>query len=195
MAGIAMQEGKSGFFPGQLLIATPSITESCFAKSVIYLCSHQRGGAMGLIINQPSEDARIFDIYQQLQFDDYPHSREIPVHHGGPVEQARGFVLHTADVQVEGSILSPDGNLAVTANVNLLQAIASGKGPRQALLMLGYAGWSAGQLEAEMEQGGWIVAPASPSLIFDMDNEMKWMLAGAALGVDMNRVSTMVGHA
>ena len=179
---------------GHLLIATPLVQDSYFARSVIYLCSHNDEGAMGMIVNNPVENVDMQDILEQLEIDSQIKLRDFPIHFGGPVEANRGFVVHSSDYTTQGSMIEKNG-VVVTANVSILQALAQGKGPDQGMLVLGYAGWSAGQLESEIESGSWIVVPASRKLVFDTDNEIKWNVAIATLGFDMGNYSTTVGHA
>ncbi|MDE3060201.1 MAG: YqgE/AlgH family protein [Pseudomonadota bacterium] len=186
--------GQDGSLVGQLLIATPAIQESCFARSVIYMCAHNEAGAMGIIINSPIENLNIDEIFKQLHIAEQPAARPLPVHFGGPVESNRGFVLHSADYAGGDSIVRKDG-IAVTANVSILHELAQGKGPAQGMLVLGYAGWSAGQLESEIESGSWLTVPANARLVFGTDNEAKWNLAVSTLGIDMGHFSTVVGHA
>ena len=190
----AFPKEKLGSLAGQLLIATPVVSESCFARSVIYMCAHNEEGAMGIIINYPVESIGIKEIFDQLDIDSEAKIRKFPIHFGGPVESNRGFVVHSADYAVAESLIQKDG-IAVTASVSVLQELAMGKGPAQGMLVLGYAGWSPGQLEAEIENGSWIVVPASKQLVFDTDNETKWNVAVSTLGFDMGHFSTVVGHA
>ncbi len=184
---------RTGSLAGKFLVASPSLQESCFTRSVIYMCSHNESGAMGVIVNYPVENVGIDDIMEQLNMESTA-GRNLPVHFGGPVESNRGFIIHSADFSANGAICQHDG-VTVTSNAEVLQAIAKGDGPKHGLLALGYAGWTAGQLEAEMENGGWIIVSATKQLLFDTDNEMKWGLAIASLGFDVGNFSNLVGHA
>ena len=121
-------------------------------------------------------------------------SAQLPIHFGGPVESNRGFVLHSDEYASNESLIRQDG-IAVTASVSILKELAQGNGPAQGMLVLGYAGWSPGQLESEIETGSWIVVPASKKLVFETDNETKWAVAVSSLGFDMGHYSTVVGHA
>jgi putative transcriptional regulator len=183
----------AGSLVGKFLVATPSLQESCFNRAVIYVCSHNEAGAMGLIVNYPVENVGVDDIMEQLNIIN-TSSWRLPIHFGGPVESNRGFVIHSDEFIANGTIYQQDG-MAVTSNADVLQAMAEGRGPKQGLLALGYAGWSAGQLEAEMESGSWIVVLATKQLLFDTENEMKWGLAIASLGFDVGNFSSAVGHA
>lgn len=188
-------DGNSeGSLKGRLLVATPVIQESCFAKSVVYVCAHNEAGAMGVIINYPVENLAIADIFEQLEIEPTAHTRQLPVHFGGPVDSNRGFVLHSDDYKAEGSIVGENG-IVLTSNMSILRDVAQGAGPQEGLLTLGYAGWGAGQLETEIEQGSWIAAPANRKLVFETDNDLKWHLSAASLGVDLTRLSSIVGHA
>ena len=149
---------------------------------------------MGIIINTPIDTVDIGEIFDQLNIASRDQSRSLPIHFGGPVEGHRGFILHTNDTETEGNLIVRDG-IAVSASVGVLQQLAEGRGPRQGMLVLGYAGWAAGQLESEIESGSWISVPASAKLVFDTDNETKWMVALSSLGIDMGHFSTVVGHA
>lgn len=186
--------GGKGLLAGHLLVATPQIQESCFARSVIYMCAHNTTGAMGVIINHDIDGLAIADVFAQLDIACAGRSIQFPVHFGGPVEANRGFVLHSTDYASEESLVESEG-IAVTASMSVLEEIARGRGPRQGMLILGYAGWSPGQLESEMESGSWIVAPATPQLVFASDNDVKWHLAMGGLGIDIGHLSSDIGHA
>jgi putative transcriptional regulator len=189
------ENDNSGTLAGHLLIATPVVRDSCFARSVIYLCAHNESGAMGIIINYPVENVHLQDILEQLEIEHQSlKSRKFPIHFGGPVEANRGFVLHSTDYKTEGSLIAKDG-IAVTSNIAVLQDLAAGKGPSQGMLVLGYAGWAPGQLESEIEAGSWITVSANKKIVFDTHNETKWNTAISSLGIDMGHFSTDVGHA
>lgn len=185
---------QRGYLAGQLLVATPVIDSGCFQKSVIYVFAHGADGAMGLIINQPLELVNYSALLEGMNLPKDAEAREIPVFFGGPVERSRGFVIHSTDYYRDFS-LARSGELAVTASSAILGDIVSGKGPRKAALIVGYAGWNAGQLEAEIEQNSWISVPASEALMFGTDNDLKWATASKSLGIDMAFFSTTVGHA
>lgn len=178
---------------GKFLVATPTLQESCFTRAVIYMCSYNEAGAMGVIVNYPIDNVRIDDIMEQLNIET-PYSHGTQVHFGGPVESNRGFIIHSDEFSANGAICKHDG-ITVTSNADVLQAIAGGGGPKHSMLALGYAGWAAGQLEAEMESGSWIVVSATKQLLFDTDNEAKWSLAISSLGFDVGNFSASVGHA
>jgi putative transcriptional regulator len=185
---------STGYLEGQLLIATPQLTGSCFEKSVIYLCAHNEDGAMGIIVNQPMEAVKTKDVFSQLNIHLNQQASEIKVFFGGPVESARGFVLHTADYTLNDTLMLGD-DMALTCTIEILKDIAAGRGPKDAMLALGYAGWSAGQLESELETNSWLVSPASHELIFQTTDDEKWQTAAALGGVDIFKLSGDVGHA
>src|SRR5215471_15753430 len=141
---------------GQLLVAMPQMQDPRFARSVIYLCAHSDdAGAMGLVINKLLGSLTMGELFAQLDIEPSGTIRSRPVHFGGPVEAARGFVLHSADYNEEATVVV-DGNIAVTATLEILRAIGQGRGPRQSLFALGYAGWAPGQLDAEIQANGWL---------------------------------------
>jgi putative transcriptional regulator len=185
---------KHGYLFGQLLIATPVIDSGPFQKSVIYIFNHSTDGAMGLIINQPLELANYGALLEGMNIPKDNPARHIPVYFGGPVERSRGFVIHSTDYFRDFS-LARSADLAVTASSVILSDIVEGRGPKHAALIVGYAGWSAGQLEAEIEANSWISVPATEKLMFDTENELKWATASKSLGIDMAFFSTTVGHA
>lgn len=179
---------------GQLLIAMPSMQDPLFAGSVVCLCAHSPGGAMGLIVNKPIERLSFEALLKQVNVAPVPPARQIRLLAGGPVEESRGFVLHSGEWQAEGS-LAVQGGYGLTASVDILKAIAGGGGPRRCVLALGYAGWEAGQLEAEIAQNSWLSVEADEELIFDEDAPTKWRRALAKLRVDPLLLSGAAGHA
>src|SRR5262249_32036778 len=153
------------------------------AQSVIYICAHTPEGAMGIVVNRPLAAPTFADLLKQLEVAPLPPARTIRLCHGGPVDNARGFVLHTSDWTGDGS-LRVDHTLALTPSLDVLKAIAGGGGPQQGLLALGYAGWGPGQLDNEMQQNAWLSAPVDLDVIFDKDHETKWRRALATLHID-----------
>jgi putative transcriptional regulator len=182
------------FLTGQLLIAMPAMADPRFAQSVIYLCAHTPEGAMGLVLNRPLESPGFDDLLRQLDVAPLPPARRIGLCAGGPVDNARGFVLHTADWTGEGSLCVDDG-LALTASLDVLKAIAEGGGPREGLLALGYAGWGPGQLDAEIQQNAWLSVPADETIVFDNGHDTKWRRALGKLNIDPLLLSGTAGHA
>jgi putative transcriptional regulator len=186
--------GADGYLAGHLLVATPLINTGCFQKSVVYVFNHNAEGAMGLIVNQPLELVNYTALVDGMDLPKEAAMRDIPVYFGGPMDRSRGFVIHSTDYVREFS-LSRTHELAVTASSTILADISTGKGPKQAALVVGYAGWTAGQLEQEIEQNSWISVPASANLIFNTENDVKWVSASESLGINMAFFSTTVGHA
>ncbi|WP_421981647.1 YqgE/AlgH family protein [Roseibium sp.] len=187
---------------GQFLIAMPSMADSRFEHSVIYLCSHSDQGAMGLVVNQIARHLSLEELLIQLDIVNDESSIRLPdsvrdmnVHKGGPVEVERGFVLHSDDFMLNQSTLTIDNGICLTATLEILRALAQGDGPEQAILALGYAGWAPGQLENEIQANGWLTAPADPEILFDTDFDAKWHRALGSMGVDPAMLYTDAGHA
>jgi putative transcriptional regulator len=188
------------FLDDQFLIAMPGMMDERFARSVVYMCAHSEDGAMGLIINQV-QAMRFPDLLVQLGIMNEQEAIRLPqktrdfvVRNGGPVDRSRGFVLHSDDVTVESSMPVAE-ELCLTATIDILRAISTGKGPRHAIMALGYACWSAGQLESEIAANGWLTCPATSDLIFDTDIERKYDRILASIGVDLTHLSVAAGHA
>ncbi len=177
------------------LIAMPGLADPNFARTVTYLCAHDEGGAMGLVVNRPL-DMRLGELLDSLGLEARtPGVRDLPVVQGGPVLPERGFVLHRPAGEWEAVLEVPGTDIAVATSRDVLQALAEGKGPSQALIALGYAGWGAGQLEQELQENAWLSGPAPPELIFEEPFEHRWEAAARALGVDLDRLSGQAGHA
>jgi len=187
--------GKNGdeYLTGRLLVAMPGLEDPNFAKTVVYICAHSEEGAMGLVINRPMEALTFPEMLDQLNIPHGGDSDSIQVQFGGPVEAGRGFVLHTSDYLQE-STLPIDEQVSLTATIDILKAIAEGRGPDHCLLTLGYAGWSPGQLDDEMLANGWLTVEPDENLIFDPDLEHKWDKAIEKLGIDLTLLSTDAGH-
>jgi putative transcriptional regulator len=183
-----------GWLTGQLLVAMPSMQDPRFARSVICLCAHSGDGAMGIVLNKPLDRLSFDDLLAQLKLDPVPPQRRIRLMSGGPVENGRGFVLHTADWETEGSLQVQPG-IALTASVDILKAIAGGGGPREGFLALGYAGWGPGQLQNEIQQNAWLSVPADETLLFGAEPTKLWTQALAKLHVDPALLSGAAGHA
>lgn len=190
----ADEPANPAFLTGQLLIAMPTMADPRFAQSVIYLCAHTAEGAMGLVLNRPIQRPSFDDLLRQLEVAPVPPARRIRLCQGGPMDNARGFVLHTADWTGEGS-LRVNNALALTASLDVLKAIAEGGGPREGILALGYAGWGPGQLDAEIQQNAWLSVPANETIVFDGDNDTKWRRAFGTLNIDPLLLSDAAGHA
>jgi putative transcriptional regulator len=183
-----------GFLTGQLLIAMPAMADPRFQQSVIYVCAHTADGAMGLVLNRPIVKPTFDDLLAQLKLEPLPPVRQITLCAGGPVENARGFVLHTTDWTGVGS-LKVDNRMALTASLDVLRVIAEGGGPRECVLALGYAGWGPGQLDQEIQQNSWLSVTPDETLLFDGEHDTKWRRAFAKLHVDPLLLSDTAGHA
>jgi putative transcriptional regulator len=194
---------RAGFLDGQILIAMPGMEDTRFARSVVFMCAHSDEGAMGIILNQIAPKLSFAELLSQL--DIAPPSTDsaeveqiaqrIRVHHGGPVETGRGFVLHSRDYFLENATLPISDAVALTTTLEILKAIAEGKGPQRALLALGYAGWAPGQLEKEIHANGWLNCTADAALVFDPELDTKYDRAMRKLGVDLAKLSSVAGHA
>ena len=158
---------------GKLLVATPEMGDPRFAESVIYVVKHNSEGAFGLVINRPIAKGPVGDLLKGFGVESKDAKGEIIIHYGGPVSQNQGFLLHSDDVLLEDSTKVKDG-IAMTSDTKLIEAIAHGKGPRQYLFMLGYAGWAPGQLEGEIHAAAWFVVSSDKSLVFGQEAEKKW---------------------
>ncbi|MBV8755563.1 MAG: YqgE/AlgH family protein [Hyphomicrobiales bacterium] len=191
-----------GYLDGQMLIAMPTMRDERFARSVIYVCAHSSEGAMGIVVNQPAPNVRFSELLVQLEVIPAaeliqlpPRAGVIKVLKGGPVETGRGFVLHSADFYIENSTLPIDEGICLTATLDILKAIARGKGPQSAVLALGYAGWAPGQLEGEIQENGWLHCAADPELIFGSDIDGKYSKALRKIGIEPGKLSSQSGHA
>jgi putative transcriptional regulator len=179
---------------GQVLIAMPALDDPEFDHSVVYLCAHGEDGAMGLIVNRPLPQPTFPNLLRQLNIGETPPVREISLCKGGPVENARGFVLHSADWTGDDSLRVND-DVALTASLDVLKAIADGGGPNRGILALGYANWGPGQLDREMRENAWLHAPADADLLFGHDNGSKWSRAMAKINIQPGRLSSLSGSA
>jgi putative transcriptional regulator len=180
---------------GQLLVAMPQMLDERFARSVVYICAHSdEAGAMGLVVNKLLGSLTLGELFTQLEIASSGPVKSRPVHFGGPVDAGRGFVLHTTDYNEDGTLVVNE-NIALTATLDILRAIAQGRGPRESLFALGYAGWGPGQLDAEIQANGWLSVAADNAIVFDLNHEGKWRRALGKLGIDLTMLSTDAGHA
>ncbi len=178
----------------QLLIAMPALRDPTFARGVAFLCQHGEDGAMGLMINRLSE-YRLGDVLAQMNMhSEIPDVIEAPVLIGGPVQPERGFVLHSPGGRWESSFRISD-HISVTTSRDILVAIAAGSGPRQAVVALGYSGWSPGQLEQELCDNHWLTAPAVERVLFDTPLDERWEAAAGLVGVNLIQLTHYAGHA
>ncbi len=191
-----MNEGIN--FTNQFLIAMPGTGCDTFAGAVIYMCEHTERGALGLVINKPS-DIKLKNLFDKVELTlDRADLAEVPVYLGGPVQTERGFVLHEPvgdDSARYTSSLQVPGGLEMTTSKDVLQALSNGAGPKKILVTLGYSGWGAGQLEDEMGRNGWINVDAEPTIIFDTPIEQRYDRALSLLGIQAGMLSSEAGHA
>ena len=183
------------YLGGKLLIASPSIGDPRFDRTVILMCDHSEDHAMGIVLNKPVEGLRLPSLLEQLGIEGEVSAPDRAVLVGGPVERDRGFVLHSTDFASDDSTLPISDTIGLTATKDALEAIASPKPPRRSLLALGYSGWGAGQLEEELAHNAWFVADLDEDLIFAESAETKWERALDLLGVDLERLSSLSGNA
>ena len=184
----------------QLLIAMPGMLDDQFAGTVVYVCEHNSQGAMGLVVNRPT-NIDLKDLFEriELKLEIAPLTKQ-PVYLGGPVQTERGFVLHPqADDIRYNSTLTIPGGLAMTTSKDVLEAVSVGQGPEQFLMTLGYAGWSAGQLEDEISQNGWLNVTTNiddlKKIIFETPFDRRYEKVMGIIGVDPSHLSGDVGHA
>ena len=179
-------------FKNHFLIAMPGLADSSFSQSVTYICEHHHNGAMGIIINQAVSMTRA-ELFHHLQLNNN-YKDDSPLLAGGPVQKERGFVLHTGKKTWE-STLAISEEISITGSKDILTDIANHQGPEDVLIALGYAGWDAGQLEAEIAANSWLTVPAKKATIFDVPIEDRWRAAAQQLGIDVNLLSAQAGHA
>jgi len=176
------------------LIAMPALADSFFHRSVVYVCEHDEQGAMGLIINRPTH-VMLTELLSHLEIDNTEiEPRTTPVLFGGPVQKGQGMVIHNSDTPWKTSLqLSP--KLFLTTSTDILETIGSERGPKNAIVTLGYSGWDAGQLEQEIAENSWLTVAADDDILFHTAAEDRWHAAAKLLGVDINLMSNTVGHA
>jgi len=185
---------ESGYLTNQLLIAMPAMGDPNFAQTVALVCDHSSRGALGLIVNKPLP-MRMGEIFEQLEIELATGPlRERRVLRGGPMQTDRGFVVHRAGGEWDSTLKVSD-IIHVTTSRDILAAMALGKGPEEAVVALGYAGWDGGQLEDEIRANAWLSAPVDPGLIFELPFESRWLAAGRLLGVELSRISPISGNA
>jgi putative transcriptional regulator len=194
--------GPAGALEGGILIAMPGMADPRFQRSVIYLCTHDDNGAMGLVVNQPRGAMTFRNLAVQLDLMEPEDAIRLPerishapILRGGPVEPSRGFVLHSDDFLVDDSTRRMSQGICLTATLDILKAIMKDQGPTDSIVALGYAGWSGGQLERELQENAWLHAPCDPKLLFSGGFESKYDRALRLLGIDPAMLSGEVGHA
>ena len=177
------------------LIAMPDMADPNFAETLTLICEHNEDGALGFVVNRPT-DIPVSELFEQqnIRFDPDFKAASKPLHFGGPVHIEQGFVLHSGESNWETTLaVSPD--FKVTASRDIISAVAEGKGPDKAIFLLGYAGWGPGQLEEEISANAWLTTEADPGIVFDIPSEKRWEAAAAKLGIDLNLINTDAGHA
>jgi putative transcriptional regulator len=188
-------KGGDGFLLGKLLVALPGMPDRRFEKSVIFMCAHSEEGAMGLIVNKPFEGLSFRELVERLDVRVTANALEAPILFGGPVGSGQGFVLHTSEFGNGEATMPITSEISLTATIDILRAIAEGRGPEKALFALGYAGWGPGQIEAELASNGWIHCDAKKAILFDLECGDKWRAALATLGADISGLSAEAGRA
>jgi putative transcriptional regulator len=189
-----------GFLNDHFLVAMPGMSDTRFAKAVVYICAHSDEGAMGFIINQrqqmifPDLLVQVGLVSEEDAIKLPDATREFTIRDGGPVDRARGFVIHSDDYMVSSSLPVTE-DICLTATVDILRAISGGKGPAKALMTLGYSGWAPGQLEQEITMNGWLTCPASKAVLFESDIARIYDRALGTIGVDPSRLILEAGHA
>ncbi|MBL9011267.1 MAG: YqgE/AlgH family protein [Alphaproteobacteria bacterium] len=188
--------GGDGFLNGRLLIAMPTMTDPHFAKAVVLVCHHTPETAMGLVLNRAIAGVSFASILKQLKVKRPTGAAPaLTVHAGGPVQASRGFVLHSDDYRADDATLQVAPGIALTATMDVLKALGREGGPARAFFALGYAGWGAGQLEAELQENAWLIGEPDEAIIFGAEPDAKWMQALARIGVDPAMLSDAQGHA
>jgi putative transcriptional regulator len=187
-----MAEGD--YLSNQLLIAMPGMADPNFFQTVTLICEHNADGALGIIINRPLP-MTLDEVFTQLALNNHDSGLgERIVLKGGPVQTDRGFVVHRAGGTWDSTLKVSD-DIHVTTSRDVLAALASGAGPKDAFVALGYAGWQAGQLEEEIRANAWLNVPASDAIVFSLPFEDRWHAAGRLLGIELNRLGSAAGHA
>lgn len=184
---------ETTYLTNHFLIAMPNLADPNFFHTVTYICMHNEEGAMGIVINRPME-VDLGEILEQMNIEaEDPRANHLPIFDGGPVQRERGFVIHQPNRQWD-AMININKNLAVATSRDIISAIATGTGPQQVLIALGYAGWGAGQLEQELVDNVWLSVPADHQIIFQTPPEQRWRAAAACMGIDLTLLSTEAGH-
>jgi putative transcriptional regulator len=188
-------KGGSSCLAGKLLVAMPNMDDDSFKNATIFLCAHDEKGAMGLIVNDKMPNIDFEQLLLKLKIEHGDHkSIKIPVLRGGPLDSSRGFVLHSKDFNRKDTI-NVDERCSVTGTMDALKAIADGSGPNEAIFMLGYSSWDAGQLEEELRDNSWIIVDADKDIIFNTTPDKVWRKAMSKIGVNPDMISSVTGNA
>ncbi|MDO9104983.1 MAG: YqgE/AlgH family protein [Methylovulum sp.] len=184
---------EATYLNNQFIIAMPSLADPVFSHTVTFLCQHNKDGALGIVINKPV-DMKLGEIFAQMKIPVTSlAAAEAPVFSGGPVQQERGFVLHTPSGEWNATLAVSD-TISLTTSRDVLEAIAVGEGPEHYLVALGYAGWGEGQLEKEMIENAWLTTPYGSQVLFDTPINQRWSAAAGQIGIDINKLTTLAGH-
>ena len=189
-----MKTLSPSYLKHQFLIAMPHMADPNFAQTLTYIVEHTANGAMGLVVNRPQE-LNLADILEQLRPDTEPPASclRVPIYGGGPVQTDRGFVLHSSECSYQATVEL--GGLSLSTSQDVLFAIADGQGPKKSLITLGYAGWEAGQLEAELADNAWLNCPFDPEILFATASDLRLDAAAASLGINLSLLTSQAGHA
>ncbi len=189
-----MTNDQGKYLTGKFLVSMPQWTDDCFARAVVYICSHDKDGAMGFVINKKLKDFSFSDLAVKMPMDTPVSLENMFLYQGGPVEKIRGFVLHSADYFKPGTF-KVDDHIAISSSLEVLTDIAYGVGPKNNLIALGYSGWQAHQLEQELMQNRWLITPADENIIFNTPDDLKWERAMDESGIDLTRYIPTTGFA
>jgi putative transcriptional regulator len=184
---------QATYLTNQFIIAMPNLADPNFSHTVAFLCQHNQDGALGIVINRPT-DMKLGEIFKQMDIKvTAPATAQIPVFAGGPVQQDRGFVVHTSGGDWHATMAVSE-TISLTTSRDVLEAIAAGEGPEQYLIALGYAGWGAGQLEKEIMDNSWLNTPYGKQVLFDTPVNLRWSAAAELIGIDINQLTAPAGH-
>jgi putative transcriptional regulator len=185
---------ETHYLDNQFIIAMPTLTDNTFSRTAIYLCQHNADGALGIVINRKS-DMKLKEIFMQMDISiSSLTAADAPVYVGGPIQQERGFVLHTTDKK--WAITLPiSETMSLTTSRDIIEAIAKGEGPERYFVALGYAGWGKGQLEQEMLSNSWLNTPFGEPILFDTPTDLRWRMAASQIGIDIQQLTVGAGHA
>lgn len=186
---------NDGFLLGKLLVALPGMPDPRFEKSVILMCAHSDQGAMGIIVNKPFEGLSFRELVERLDVKVTADTPDPPILFGGPVGTGQGFVLHSSEFGNGEATMPVTSEISLTATIEILRAIAEGRGPQKSLFALGYAGWGPGQIENELMSNGWIPCDVQKDILFDLDCALKWQAALGSIGADISGLSAEAGRA
>jgi len=185
---------NSHYLNNQLLIAMPTLADTNFSHTVSFLCQHNQEGALAIVINRPT-GMTLASIFDQMGIKTSSQKvQQTPVFAGGPVQQERGFIIHTKESATWDSSISISDTTSLTSSRDILEAIAQNEGPKDYLIALGYAGWGAGQLEKEILSNAWLNTPYQQDILYNTPVKNRWIEAANQLGIDINQLTTPAGH-